>query len=122
MEDILEAYLMFLKRPWLKQTKLHHDWGNNILIIIVDTKTMTLSTKKWVMVHPSQRPCNLDDIYHWTNGNKECLYHDILELWHVGEVSPKELNSYPKYMWEWHNPNIILIIFSGIINMNLEKH
>jgi hypothetical protein len=46
MEDTLEAYLMLLGRPWLKQVKTHHDWGNNILTIIVDTKTMTLSTNK----------------------------------------------------------------------------
>jgi hypothetical protein len=45
------------------------------------------------MVHPSQRPCNLDDIYDWEgglmDGNEECLYHAIPKLWHVGEVSPK---------------------------------
>jgi hypothetical protein len=61
---------------------------------------MTLNTKKWVMVHPSQRPFNLDDTYDWerglTNGDKECLYHAILELWLVGEVSPKELKFLPK--------------------------
>ncbi len=46
MEDTLEAYSMLLGRPWLKQTKVHHDWGNNTLTIITDTKTMTLSIKK----------------------------------------------------------------------------
>jgi hypothetical protein len=61
MEDTLEAYLMFLRRPWLKQAKVHHDWGNNTLTIMANTKMVTLSTKKRVMVHPSQRPCNLDD-------------------------------------------------------------
>jgi predicted transport protein len=95
MEDTLEAYLMFLKRPWLKQVKAHHDWGNNILTIIIDTKTMTLSTEKRIMVHPSQRPCYIDDIYDWEgglmDGDEECLYHVVLELWPVGEVSLEEL-------------------------------
>ncbi len=54
---------MFLGRPWLKQAKVHHDWGNNILTIIVDTNTMTLSMEKRIMVHPSQTPGNLDDTY-----------------------------------------------------------
>jgi hypothetical protein len=27
MENILEAYSMFLGRPWLKQIKVHLDWG-----------------------------------------------------------------------------------------------
>jgi hypothetical protein len=51
MEDTLEVYSIFLGRPWLKQAKVHHDWGNNTLTIIINTKTMTLNTKKWVMVH-----------------------------------------------------------------------
>ncbi len=95
MEDIPVVYSMFLGRPWLKQAKVHHDWGNNISTMIVDTKTVTLSTKKWVMVHPSQRLCNLDYIYDWEgrlmDGNEEYLYHVIPKLWHVGEVSLEEL-------------------------------
>jgi hypothetical protein len=46
MEDTLEAYSMFLRRPWLKQIKMHHDWGNNTLKIIIDTKRITLNIKK----------------------------------------------------------------------------
>jgi hypothetical protein len=46
MEDTTKAYSMFLGKLWLKRAKVHHDWGNNTLIIIVYTKTMTLSTKK----------------------------------------------------------------------------
>jgi hypothetical protein len=95
-----KAYSMLLGRPWVKQAKVHHDWGNNILRIIIDTKTMTLSTKKQIMVHPSQKPCNLNDIYDWEgglmDGDKECLYHVVPKLLHVGEVSPKEL----KFLFE----------------------
>jgi hypothetical protein len=46
MDDTLKAYLMLLGRPWMKQNKAHHDWGNNTLIIIVNTKTLTLNTNK----------------------------------------------------------------------------
>jgi hypothetical protein len=42
MENIPEAYSMILGRPWLKQAKVHHDWGNNTLTIIVNTKIVTL--------------------------------------------------------------------------------
>jgi hypothetical protein len=45
MEDTLEAYLMLLGWPWLKQAKTYHDCGNNTLTIIVDTKTLTLEQK-----------------------------------------------------------------------------
>jgi hypothetical protein len=63
MEHIPKTYSMLLRRPWLKQAKTHHDWGSSTLTIIVDIKTMTLSIEKWVIIHPSQRPCNLDNIY-----------------------------------------------------------
>jgi hypothetical protein len=43
--------------------KAHHDCNNNILTIITDTNTMTLSMEKRIMVHPSQTPRNLDDTY-----------------------------------------------------------
>jgi hypothetical protein len=92
-ENIPKTYSILLRRPRLKQVKAHHDWGNNTLTIIVDIKTMTLSTERWVMVHPSQRPCNLDDYYDWEggliDGDEECLYHAIPKLWFVGKVCPE---------------------------------
>jgi hypothetical protein len=52
------------------------------------------------MVHPSQRPCNLDDTYDWEgglmDGDKEHLYHAIPNLWLVEEVSLKELKFQPE--------------------------
>jgi hypothetical protein len=54
MEDIPKVYLLLLGRSWLKQAKAHHDCSNNILIVITDTNTMTLSMEKRIMVHPSK--------------------------------------------------------------------
>jgi hypothetical protein len=94
MENTPKAYSMILGRPWLKL------WGNNILIIIANTKTMTLSINKRIMVHPSQRPCNLDDIYDSeggsTNGDEKHLYHVVPKLWPIGKISPKEFKFLPK--------------------------
>jgi hypothetical protein len=91
---------MILGSPWLKQAKSHHDWGNNTLTIIVDTKTMTLSTKKRILVHPSQIPCNLDEIYdlegRLTNGDEKHLYHVVPKLWVVGKISQEEFKFLPK--------------------------
>jgi hypothetical protein len=57
-----------------------------------------------------------------TNGDEECLHHAIPELWHVEEVSPKELKFILKIYVGMVQPEIILIIPFGIINMNLENH
>jgi hypothetical protein len=52
---------------------------------------MTLSMEKQIMIHPSQRPCNINDTYDWegglTNGNEKRLYHVVLELWHVRKIN-----------------------------------
>ncbi len=110
----------------MKQIKVDYDWGNNILTIIVNTKTMTLSIEKRVMLHPSQKHCKLDETYSWErrlmDGDEERLYNDILELWHVGEVSPKKLKILSKvYVGMAQLEDNINYLF-GIINMNLEKH
>jgi hypothetical protein len=46
------------------------------------------------MLHLSQKHYNLDETYDWegglTNGDNERLYNDVLELCHVGKVSPNE--------------------------------
>jgi hypothetical protein len=43
MEDTLTTYYVLLGRPWLKQAKAHHDWGNNTFKIIINTQIMTLN-------------------------------------------------------------------------------
>jgi hypothetical protein len=52
------------------------------------------------MVHPSQRPYNLYDIYDWEvglmDGDEDRSYHAIPKLWPIGKVSPKELNILPE--------------------------
>ncbi len=52
------------------------------------------------MVHPSQRPWNLDDTYDWErglmDGNKERLYHVVPKLWLVGEVNLEKLKFLPE--------------------------
>jgi hypothetical protein len=48
MEQGQEAYFMLLSRPWLKQARAHHDWGNNTLTITSKGREVTLSTIKCV--------------------------------------------------------------------------
>jgi hypothetical protein len=49
-----ETYSMFLGRPWLKQIKAHHNWGDNTLTIISGNKIVTLSTIKHMNIKSSQ--------------------------------------------------------------------
>jgi hypothetical protein len=43
MENGVEAYFMFLGRPWLKQTKAHHNWGDSTFTIILENKIVMLN-------------------------------------------------------------------------------
>jgi hypothetical protein len=49
-----ETYSMLLGRPWLKQTKVHHNWGDNTFTTISTNKIVTLSTIKHVNIKSSQ--------------------------------------------------------------------
>jgi hypothetical protein len=41
---------MLMGRPWLKQAKTHHNWGDSTLTITFEDKTITLSIIKHVNI------------------------------------------------------------------------
>jgi hypothetical protein len=51
----------FLVRPWFKQAKAHHNWGDNTFIIPLEIITMMFSTIKCLNVRSSTQPKNLDN-------------------------------------------------------------
>jgi hypothetical protein len=96
MENGVEVYSMFLGRPWLKATKAHHNWGDNIVIITSKERIVILSTIKCVKRKSFERPKNLDIEFVWDEAlskkkKKEQLHNVVPELWHVGKVAPKVL-------------------------------
>jgi hypothetical protein len=54
MENGVEAYSMFLGRPWLKQAKAHHNWGDSTLTIILENIIVTLNIIKHMNIKSSQ--------------------------------------------------------------------
>jgi hypothetical protein len=50
MEKWTKAYSMLSRRPWLKQKKAHHDWGNNTITITLKHRTMMHSIIKHVNI------------------------------------------------------------------------
>jgi hypothetical protein len=67
MEQGYKVYSM-LGRPWLKQVRAHHDWGNNTLTITSKGREVTLNTIKHVKLSLTQQPKHLDDGYDWEDG------------------------------------------------------
>jgi hypothetical protein len=49
MENEVETYSMFLRKPWFKQSKANHNWGDNTLTIIAGERTMTMRTIKKII-------------------------------------------------------------------------
>jgi hypothetical protein len=97
MEDLQKTYFMLLGRPCLKQAKVYHEWGNNVLTIVMKDKIVTLSTSTKFFILISK--CNLDDSYDWehglTNKNEKCHYQTIPNLWPIGKVSFNESKLLP---------------------------
>ncbi len=96
MENGVEAYSMLLRRPWLKQAKVRHNWGDSTLIIISKNKIVMFSTIKHVNIKLSQRPKNLDNEFNWEEGlskqEEEQLYKEIPKLWPIREVVLEKLH------------------------------
>jgi hypothetical protein len=63
-----KIYSMFLGRPWLKQAKANHNWGDNTHTITTKERTMAMSTIKKIPLKPSKRPKYVDDGYDWEEG------------------------------------------------------
>ncbi len=101
MENGIEVSSMFLGRPWLKQIKAHHNWGDNTFTIISKWIIVKVSTNKHVNVKSYLQPKNLDNEYDWEEQlleqEKQILYNAVPKLWHVGEVALKV-----KINWLWH--------------------
>lgn len=98
MENKIEAYFMFLGRSWMKQAKVHDNWGNNILTITSTNIMVTLSIIKCVNVKSSfQWPRNLDTKFDQeerllsSSQEEKQLYNAMLKLWPMGEITLEEL-------------------------------
>ncbi len=68
MENGTKTYSMFLGRPWLKQAKANHNWGDNILTISTRERTMTVNMIKKIVLKPSEKPKYVNDGYDWEEG------------------------------------------------------
>jgi hypothetical protein len=65
MENGIEAYSMLLGRPWLKQAKAYHKWGDSVLTIILGERTVIVNTIKKIPLKPSKRPKYVDRVQAW---------------------------------------------------------
>jgi len=129
MGNETETYSLILGRPWLKQAKANHNWGDNIFIIITGERTMAMNTLKNISLKPSKRLKYVDDGYDWEKGlsneKEEQLYNVVLKLWPIGKVALKELyflkeidygmlqvEEKPKYLicFYKHQPREVLIL------------
>jgi hypothetical protein len=55
MENGTKTYSMLLGRPWLKQVKANHNWGDSPLTITMGKRTMTMSTIKKIPLKSSEK-------------------------------------------------------------------
>ncbi len=56
MGNEIKIYSMFLGRPWLKQAKANHNWGDSTLTITAREKIMAMSIIKKIFLKPLERP------------------------------------------------------------------
>jgi hypothetical protein len=68
MGNETKTYSILLGRPWLKDAKANHNWGDNTLAIMVGERTVVVSTIKKIPLKPSERQKYVDDGHNWEEG------------------------------------------------------
>jgi hypothetical protein len=63
MGNEMEIYSILLGRPWLKQAKAIHNWGDSTFTITTWERIMVVSTIKKIPLKPLKRPKYVDDGY-----------------------------------------------------------
>ncbi len=82
-------YFMLLGRPWLKDAKVTHDWGNNVITIqhngivktISDNKKLGVKTKR-----PQVFVC-YDLLEQLTDEEEDVIFEIELKLFSIGTIT-----------------------------------
>jgi len=56
MEGLNNEYSMLLGRPWLQQSKVHHDWNTNLFSLSISSKTIIVPTDLVFSIEPCHQP------------------------------------------------------------------
>lgn len=67
MEGFNNKYSILLGRPWLWQTKVHHDWRIDLLSLSITSRTVAIFTHTIYLIQPCHQPLALQ-MYDWMVG------------------------------------------------------
>jgi hypothetical protein len=82
------SYSMLIGRPWLKDAKVSHDWGNNIITIqnVGTIKTIHVTKKLGTLTkHPKILVCN-DFHFGISNEKEDLMFTTKLGLFSIGTI------------------------------------
>jgi hypothetical protein len=82
------SYFMLLGKPWLRFTKVTHDWGNNVIIVQGNGIVRTIYVNKKLgveMKRPQVLVC-YDLMEGLTNEKEDMIFETELELFSIGTI------------------------------------
>jgi len=80
---------MLLKRPWLRDAKVTHDWGNNVIIVQSNGIIKKISVNKKLIVEtirPQVLVC-YDLMERLTDKEEDIIFETKLELFSIGTIT-----------------------------------
>jgi hypothetical protein len=81
-------YYMLLGRPWLKDAKVTHDWGNNVIIVQGNgtVKTILINKKLGAKTRRPQLFVCYDLIERLTDEEEDLIFETELEVFSIGTI------------------------------------
>jgi len=82
------SYIMLLRKPWLSDTKVTHDWGNNVIIVQGNgiVKTISLNKKLGAKTKRPQVLVYYDLLEGLIDENEDLIFETKPELFSIGII------------------------------------
>jgi hypothetical protein len=86
------SYSMLLGRPWFKDAKVTHDWGNNVIIVQGNgiVKTILVNKKLGAKTRRAQIFVCYDLLEGLANEEEDLIFKIELELFSIGTITISE--------------------------------
>jgi len=83
------SYFMLLGKPWLRFTKVTHDWGNNVIIVQGNriVRTIYVNKKLGAEIKRPQVLVCYDLMERLTNEKEDLIFEAKLELFSIGTIT-----------------------------------
>ncbi len=98
-------HFMLLGRPWLKDAKVTHNWGNNVIIVQSNRRVRTISVNRKLGVKTKRPPLLVcyDLMEGLIDEEEDLIFETKPKLFSIGTITLSEKNGFIIKCWSVKN-------------------